>query len=277
MNSLYESCVNQYYFPTQSMLGAISAILGDAIAQITTSTMSTEETQGAPRYRKESTLGGTDYGFNYDLNRGMAYFCKGLGGGIVWAAWFDFADVWTNDCTLAFLSKCSTTMIWNQPSLIAPSTHDILQQTTQTTLSILSEQFLVCPLLYGLWDIPVTTLLLGSPPRQVPIQIQEKLCPLLVNNAKVWTVVNVVTYNIPVEYRVLFSSAADVLWQVINAKITSQEIEILPPMPTFPGDYTAESADNSLESYGEKFTTGVLPGVAFNTSGNVISILELSE
>jgi hypothetical protein len=255
------------------MLGAISAMLGDAIAQIMRPTTTTQSCFcGDPNQRGNGR--GTDCGTNYDLSRGMAYFCKGLGGGIVWAAWFDFADLWTNDCTQAILFKFPTTMIWNQPSTVAPSSLDILQQTTQTTLSILSEQFLVCPLLYALWDIPLTTLLLGSPPRQVPIQIQEKLGPLLVNNAKVWTVVNIITYNIPVEYRVLFSSAADVLWQVINAKITSQEIEIVPPLPFLSVDYTADIANAALESYGETITTSVLPGVAFNSSGTAITMLE---
>jgi hypothetical protein len=47
-------------------------------------------------------------------------------------------------------------------------------------------------------------------------------------------VVNIVTYNIPVEYRVLFSSAADVVWQAINARITSQEIALSPPPPPAP-------------------------------------------
>jgi hypothetical protein len=268
LQEFYQACVDQYYFPTQSMLGATSAMLGDAIAQITT----TKSTQGG--HGDIGTARRTDCGTNYDLNRGMAYFCKGLGGGIVWAAWFDFADVWTNECTQAMISKLSATTMWNQPSSVAPSSLDVLQQTTQTTLSILSEQFMVCPLLYGLWDIPLTTLLLGSPPRQVPIQIQEKLGPLLVNNAKVWTVVNIVTYNIPVEFRVLFSSAADVLWQVINAKITSQEIEMIPPLPALPVTYNADIADASLHRYGETITASVLPGVAFNSSGTVVTILE---
>jgi Mpv17 / PMP22 family len=226
VSDVYQSCVDHYYYPTQSLLGAASAILGDAIAQLTEH----KEEDESESVENNDIICNDNIKALYDMQRGAAYFCKGLGGGIIWALWFDFADVWTNDLTQAILS-------WSHAMDASPSTAatlDFEQQAIQTVLSISLEQFLVCPLLYGLWDIPLTAVLLGSPLRQVPAQIDEKLGPLLVNNAKIWTVVNIVTYNIPVEYRVLFSSAADVVWQAINARITSQEIALSPPPPPAP-------------------------------------------
>jgi hypothetical protein len=56
--------------------------------------------------------------------------------------------------------------------------------------------------------------------------VKHKLGPSLVANAKVWTLVNLITYNIPVELRVLFTSITDIAWQSILATITAQEIRV---------------------------------------------------
>ena len=94
------------------------------------------------------------------------------------------------------------------------------RRVTRTFLNVLLEQCLVSPVLFAVcWDIPLPALLWGTPPwRQLPTEVQSKLGPLL-------TLVNLVTYyNIPVQYRVLFASCADIAWQSINASITSQEV-----------------------------------------------------
>jgi hypothetical protein len=107
----------------------------------------------------------------------MSYFAKGIGGGIIWACWFDIADTWSINLTNDVLSE---RLGIQEPSFA-------VEQTTRTAISILLEQFLVCPLLYTFWDIPLPALLRGSPPRQIPAQIRNKLIPLLIANAKVWT------------------------------------------------------------------------------------------
>jgi hypothetical protein len=76
----------------------------------------------------------------------------------------------------------------------------------------------------SLWDIPVPALLSGSPLRTIPSQVQSKIPELVVENAKVWTLVNIIIYNIPVQYRLLVMSVANVFWQAIVSKITSAEI-----------------------------------------------------
>jgi hypothetical protein len=159
-SSSYTYCLDNYYFQTQSATGALFSSMGDAIAQAT-------ERKSADESR--------DY--SYDFRRGMIYFTKGIGGGIMWACWFDIADTWSIKLTNDVLSE---RLGIQEPSFA-------VEQTTRTAISILLEQFLVCPLFYTFWDIPLPALLRGSPPRQIPAQIQNKLIPLLIANAKVWT------------------------------------------------------------------------------------------
>lgn len=198
----YVYCNEYYYIPTQSATGAICAALGDVIAQKTESNDS--DSQGDSRMSS-----------GYDAVRTFHYFLKGIGGGIAWAYWFEFAEPLSNALTLSVVGED------------APS---IAEQATKTVVSILLEQFLMSPFIFIFWDIPLPALLRGSPLRQIPSQVESKLFPLLIANSKVWTFANLITYNIPMDYRVLFSSLTDILWQSINASITSQEV----PSATLP-------------------------------------------
>jgi len=175
----------------------------------------------------------------YDSKRGLVYLFKGLGSGIMWAWWFDVAEVWSMELTQSVLSHGSISVFHQSQGMVDFATSsaatDVLSipaQTIRTIINILLEQFLVSPILFSLWDIPVTSLMRGSPARQVPAQIREKLLPLLTANAKVWTLVNVVTYNIPLEYRLLFTSAASIVSESINSGITSKEIVVVPETTT---------------------------------------------
>ena len=156
--SIYTHCLENYYLQTQSVTGALFSSLGDAIAQA-------NERQNSPNEIKEQ----------HDWKRTRIYFIKGLGGGVMWSCWYDFADLWSQMLTEEILSKG-----------VGESSY-ALQQTTRTSISILVEQFFVCPIFYSMWDIPIPALLRGSPMRQIPAQVEEKLGPLLIANAKVWT------------------------------------------------------------------------------------------
>ena len=56
-----------------------------------------------------------------------------------------------------------------------------------TALSILIEQFFWCPIVFGTFEIPISTLLNGGSFSTVQKEVDSKLGGLLVNNAKVWT------------------------------------------------------------------------------------------
>mmetsp|Transcript_5403 Transcript_5403/g.13339 ORF Transcript_5403/g.13339 Transcript_5403/m.13339 type:complete len:298 (-) Transcript_5403:327-1220(-) len=242
--STYGYCLKYHYFPTQSVTNAVITLLGDGIAQ-------SMEASG----KDDQQPLGSDHkdGYSYDPQRGLVYFFKGLGSGIVWASWFDFAEVWSVELTQSVLShtaSAAATSFGQLPStdvlefatdatagsVVASSTTttttmlSFRAQAVRTAINIGLEQFLVTPVVFSLWDVPVTTLMRGSVPRQLPQQIREKLPPLLVANAKVWTGVNMVTYNIPLEYRLLFTSAASIVSESINAGITSKRVVDEPPV-----------------------------------------------
>jgi hypothetical protein len=227
--SCYNFCLHHYYYTTQSLCGGVFALLGDTIVQtnerfqLQERRKYHEELQKEEQGEQQQRVKGNEISSTmpiYDTKRSVVYFLKGLGGGIVWAYWFEIADVWARDLTTDVM------FWWNQ---YVGGTNETFQRVTQTIVSILLEQFVVCPLLYTFWDIPITSLLRGSPARQIPLQVKEKLGPLLVANAQVWTLVNVITYNIPLDLRVLFTSVGDIIWQTINASITSKDIQIPPP------------------------------------------------
>jgi len=235
MVSTYAYCLKYHYFPTQSMTNAILTVVGDGVAQFQDASRDEETDNDNDNHKINDHTTNTKSDINrnyYDPKRGLVYFFKGLGSGIMWAWWFDMAEVWSMEFTqsaLSFGSSSSSALFELQ------STTDVLSvpgQTIRTAINILMEQFLVCPLLFSLWDVPVTSLMRGSPMGQVPAQIHDKLLPLLVANAKVWTLVNVVTYNIPLEYRLLFTSAASIVSESINSGITSKEIVVVPETTT---------------------------------------------
>lgn len=205
----YSYMTENYYLPTQATTGGLCAAIGDVIAQ------GTEKDDRPDNIALPARA-------QYDFTRTFHFFLKGLGGGVAWSFWFDLSEPASNVLT--------TTIIKPVPD-IAPS---LAEQGTKTIISILMEQFLMCPIVFSLWDIPFPALLRGTPPRQLATQIEAKLVPLLIANSKVWTFANIITYNIPMEYRVLFASLADIVWQTINAGITSQELPESSPVPPAP-------------------------------------------
>lgn len=241
MASSYTYCLKYHYFPTQSITNAILTVVGDGIAQTQeTSCQQTGNDYGNDNDNDNNLDSHTDTNrianHHYDHKRGLVYFFKGLGSGIIWAWWFDMAEIWSLELTQSMMT-CIRICTFQQSqevmdfALAASSdsaTIDVLSipaQTIRTLINVLAEQFLAVPVMFCLWDIPLTSLLRGSSAGQIPSHIREKLFPLLVANAKVWTPVNVVTYNIPLEYRLLFTSAASIFSESINSGITSKQIE----------------------------------------------------
>jgi hypothetical protein len=183
----------------------------------------------------------------------MTYFFKGLGSGILWALWFEQADMLSRELTQSTLSH------YHIPSSLQSHIETILQ----TMINILMEQFLICPILFTLWDIPITSVMRGTEVKQIPKQIDDKLIPLLTANAKVWTLVNVITYNIPLQYRLLFTSGASIVSETINSSITSkQEIQI--PVEQVPQTSQISSNTNNNRNLGDAIdsTTPVLAAAA---------------
>merc|ERR1740139_391557 len=227
-------------------------MVGDGFAQ------SKENSDNMQQQSSSTTATTAIIQYKYNPKRGMIYFFKGLGSGILWAWWFEQADVLSRELTQSTLSHVhglfdttttlllssslsrfqqqeildftttmtTTTTVVAAATAIVTSTTTLLAQQTekiiQTTINILMEQFLVCPILFTVWDIPVTAMMQGdTKASQIPEQIESKLVPLLIANAKVYTFANIITYNIPLQYRLLSASAFSIISETINSGITS--------------------------------------------------------
>lgn len=200
----YSYSAKSHYFITELLTYAVFCALGDLIAQ-------TRELQSSETKK------------NYDWYRFLHFFLKGIGCGLIWSSWYKVAEGW------------SAGMSTRAVSLLAPSSTKVarsLYKVIQTVSSILLEQFLACPIIFGLWDIPVLTLLKGKPLKSVPNEVKTKLGRLLVANAKMWTAVNIIIYNVPLNWRVTVLSGADMIWQSIVSSIAAkktdqEEVEIV--------------------------------------------------
>ena len=181
------------------MTAAVLSCIGDLIAQA----IDVRD----PEKKQES----------FSLARTRNFFIKGVGSGVIWSIYYRRTDTLCNDWASQLLSSAV-------PAVLLEANRAILTATGKTTLGVLLEEVIAMPIVMCLWDIPVPALLSGSPPRSIPSQVKSKIPELVVENAKVWTLVNILIYNIPVQYRLLVMSVANVFWQAIVSKITSAEI-----------------------------------------------------
>jgi len=55
----------------------------------------------------------------------------------------------------------------------------------------------------------------------VPKEVKSKLGYMLVENAKVWTLANMVIYNAPVQFRVVLANIGDIFWQSIVSDVAA--------------------------------------------------------
>ena len=139
---------------------------------------------------------------------------KGCVGGVIWACWYDELDGFLDqDNKFNFFKLFGiVTDQWIKPYLGA----------FKTILSILIEQFLWCPIVFGFFEIPVSTLLNGGDLSSVKKEVDSKLGSLLISNAKIWTFANLLIYGvIPVDYRPIISNIVDVGWQSIVSSVSA--------------------------------------------------------
>ena len=147
---------------------------------------------------------------------------KAFVGGTLWAVWYDFADwILREENLIAGLSLIG---------FGARAMDGFVCTILKTVLSLLIEQFIWCPIVFGLWEIPMATLLNGAPPSRISFEIRSKLNSMLVENAKVWTFANMIIYNSPIQYRAGLGNIVDVFWQSIvsdfAADCGSEEVRI---------------------------------------------------
>ena len=132
---------------------------------------------------------------------------KGIGCGLIWTAWYQIAELWSHGLTNAVLASYKMTL--------SAQSLKRMESVVYTLVSIALEQFVGSPIIFGLWDIPLLSYLHGTPVAKLPGVVRKKLLPLLIANAKLWTLVNILIYNVPLQFRVAALSCADLVWQMI--------------------------------------------------------------
>ena len=198
----------------------------------------------------------------YNPKRTLRFASKGCLGGILWMYWYDWIDNFLayapieaasaaplDEANVIDASSLDTTALATTSSKISfyVLTGAILPPEVQlaftafakthlsavTTLtSMVLEQFFWCPLVYGTFEIPISTLMNGGKLESVPSQVESKLNGLLVANAKVWTLANLLIYNVPLEWRLFLGNCIDIFWQSlvsdVSADCVDQEECVLP-------------------------------------------------
>jgi len=144
---------------------------------------------------------------------------QGCFGGIIWSLWYDNLDRFLDLESNFNIYKISGVTSYNTGTMYGwIRDHSAI---VTTALSILIEQFLWCPIYFGAFEIPVSTLLNGGSISTVKDEVDSKLNGLLISNAKVWTLANVVIYNAPVVWRPAVSNCVDLLWQSIVSDVAA--------------------------------------------------------
>jgi len=200
--SMYSYGMEKYYLATQSMTGGLLCGVGDAMAQV------------KERFttKKELDFSLTTDNDAIDFGRVFRFALKGLGGGIIWSQWYGMVDGWSLELSSDFLN-----MIGDEGAF-----GDGIHRAAKTVSAIMLEQFVACPIVYSLWDIPFPMVMNGAPVESVPGQVKQKIGPLLMENAKIWSFLNIIIYNLPVEFRLLAMSTADIFWQSVIASVAAE-------------------------------------------------------
>ena len=137
-----------------------------------------------------------------DRQRAARYALKGLGGGLLWAFYFDFADAFAIN------------------AVDGPAARVALQMAL--------EQFFWVPLYVAFYDLPFASRLNGVPARRVPNVVRDSYVSTLVASAKLWTPANLLVYSTPVRVPPLVSNVFDLAWNTVNSDIAASCTEECP-------------------------------------------------
>ena len=215
LSGAYGTALLEHPLPTKSLTAGILCGIGDVLAQ----------SRGT---NEDSTS-------NYNLQRTLRFASKGCLGGILWTFWYDQIDSFLrfqedidqiggdgsynhNKISLYVLTGSIFSVQANASFLAFCKAHTA---AVTTLMSILMEQFLWCPLVYGTFEIPISTLMNGGSVGSIRGEVTSKLNGLLVSNAKVWTLANLLIYNAPLEWRLFIGNVIDIFWQSIVADVSA--------------------------------------------------------
>ena len=214
----YGTALVENPLPTKSLTAGFLCGISDVIAQKRAAN------------NVEDNNNNNNNNFDYDLKRTLRFASKGCLGGILWMYWYDWIDGFltytdfTDETTTVDASKVS---FYALTGSILPQESQLLEVCrdhsgfVKTTVSMVLEQLVWCPIVYGTFEIPVSTLLNGASPKTIPTEVNSKLNGLLVSNFQVWTPANLVIYNAPLEWRLFLGNVIDLFWQSIVSDVAA--------------------------------------------------------
>lgn len=148
--------------------------------------------------------------------------------------WYDELDI--------FLDETNSFSFFNIFGIVTDQWTKSYLGIVKTTLSILIEQFLWCPIVFGTFEIPVSTILNGGGLSSVKKEVDSKLGDLLISNAKIWTFANILIYGpVPVAWRPVVSNCVDIIWQSIVSSVSADCGKVEDDICTVVGDDTFEN------------------------------------
>lgn len=226
ISGAYGAALLEHPLATKSLTAGALCGVGDALAQSRNS-------------GNEKNTNENETTKSYDLLRTLRFAAKGCLGGILWSFWYDQIDGFLRFREDFEVGGTSVVVVDGEPSrslslyaltgavfpvganasFLAFAKAHLAAVTT--VISILMEQFLWCPLVYGTFEIPIATLLNGGDVASIQGEVKGKLNGLLVSNAKVWTLANLLIYNAPLEWRLLIGNCIDIFWQSIVADVAA--------------------------------------------------------
>jgi hypothetical protein len=245
----YSNSLEQYPFVTKGTTGFFLCGIGDVLAQV----------QGRESSPDDQTSSDISMLEQINWPRLARFATKGFFGTSIWAAWYDYSDYLLNsDHILTVLQSAG---------IIEPS--NTVKNMARTGMLIILEQFVFCPIIYGIWEIPVSTLLNGAPPSRIQYEVKDKLGDMLIENAKVWTLANIFIYNAPLQYRTAMANVMDIIWQSIVSDFAAdcgngdkEDVDI-----GFKEGLVVAMNDESLELVGNKaMMNGAEEKVKINTA-----------
>ena len=188
----YSEVLQHHPTMTKATTGVIFCCIADIIAQI----------RGKVQLNKNNIIDTINY------QRLGRFAVKGFFGAIIWGGWYDLSSIVISTDNVVAVSAS----LGVKDSLLD---NDMYTTITRTLSFLIVEQFIACPIVFSLWEIPAATILNNAPIQRIPYEVDDKLGDMLMANAKVWTFANLIIYNIPTQYRVGFSSLLDIFWQTI--------------------------------------------------------------
>ena len=195
----YSRSLEEFPLVTKAMTGFVLCGVADVIAQVR---------GNESRDNENKSMFASNNLRDLNIRRLSRFATKGFFGAIIWGAWYDISDDFISENNIAFI--LSETGIRNDDN-----TSSFVLNALRTVSAVTIEQFLACPIIFGFWEIPAATLLNNAPVKRIPYEVEDKLNNMLIANAKVWTIANLIIYNIPVQYRVGLSNVIDIFWQSI--------------------------------------------------------------